>query len=107
MEGALALVRFLTSPESQYAEAQTGAIAPRSAVMARIRGETPAGTVHAQRLALLEKTIQNYMLTFPKFAAYPQVEEVCAETLQAAIRGQVMLPRALEYMEEQVRGLLS
>ncbi len=74
--------------------------------MARVRGETPAGTVHAQRLALLEETIQNHMLTFPKFAAYPQVEEVCAETLQAAIRGQVMLPRALEFMEEQVRGLL-
>ena len=107
MAGALALVRFLTSPESQYFEAQTGAIVPRSAVMARVRGETPAGTVHAQRLALLEETIQNHMLTFPKFAAYPQVEEVCAETLQAAIRGQVMLPRALEYMEEQVRGLLS
>ncbi len=106
MDGALALVRFLTSPESQYFEAQTGAIVPRSAVMARVRGETPAGTVHAQRLALLEETIQNHMLTFPKFAAYPQVEEVCAETLQAAIRGQVMLPRALEFMEEQVRGLL-
>lgn len=107
MEGALALVRFLTSPESQYFEAQTGAIVPRSAVMARFRGETPAGTVHAQRLALLEETIQNHMLTFPKFAAYPQVEEVCAETLQAAIRGQVMLPRALEYMEQQVRDVLA
>ncbi|MYB77127.1 MAG: sugar ABC transporter substrate-binding protein [Chloroflexi bacterium] len=107
LDGALSLVRFLTSAESQYVEAQTGAIVPRSAVMARVRGETPAGTVHAQRLALLEETIQNHMLTFPKFAAYPQVEEVCAETLQAAIRGQVMLPRALEYMEEQVRGLLS
>ena len=47
------------------------------------------------------------MLTFPKFAAYPQVEEVCAETLQAAIRGQVMLPRALEYMEQQVRDVLA
>lgn len=107
MEGALALVRFLTSPESQYVEAQTGAIAPRTAVMARIRSETPAGTVHAQRLALLEETIQNHMLTFPKFAAYPQVEEVCAETLQAAIRGQVMLPRALEFMEQQVRDVLA
>ena len=107
MEGALALVRFLTSPESQYFEAQTGAIVPRSAVMARVRRETPAGTVHAQRLALLEETIQNHMLTFPKFAAYPQVEEVCAETLQAAIRGQVMLPRALEYMEQQVRDVLA
>ena len=52
-DGALALVRFLTSPESQYAEAQTGAIVPRSAVMARVRGETPAGTVHAQRLSAL------------------------------------------------------
>lgn len=107
MAGALALVRFLTSPGSLYFEAQTGAIVPRSAVMARVRGETPAGTVHAQRLALLEETIQNHMLTFPKFASYPQVEEVCAETLQAAIRGQVMLPRALEYMEQQVRDVLA
>ena len=46
------------------------------------------------------------MLSFPQFAAYPQVEVVCAETLQAAIQGQVMLPRALEYLEEQVRALL-
>ena len=62
--------------------------------------------MHATRLALLDETIQHYMLTFPQFAAYPQVEEVCAATLQAAIRGQVMLPRALEYLEEQVRALL-
>ncbi|MDE2841018.1 MAG: hypothetical protein OXM03_10365, partial [Chloroflexota bacterium] len=63
--------------------------------------------VHAKRLALLEETIQSHILTFPKFVAYPQVEEVCAETLQAAIRGQVMLPRALEYMEQQVRDVLA
>lgn len=107
MDGALALVRFFTSAESQYVEAQTGAIVPRNAVMARVRSETPSGTVHALRLALLEETIQNHMLTFPKFVAYPQVEEVCAETLQAAIRGQVMLPRALEYMEQQVRDVLA
>ena len=107
VEGALALVRFLTSAESQTVEAQAGAIVPRRAVMARIRGEIPSGTVHAQRLALLEETIQNHMLTFPQFAAYPRVEELCAETLQAAIRGQVMLPRALEYLEEQVRALLT
>ena len=105
-EGALALVRFLTSAESQYQETRAGAIVPRRAVMARVRGETPAGTVHAKRLALLEETMQSHMLTFPKFAAYPQVEEVCAETLQAAIRGQVMLPRALAYLEVQVRSLL-
>ena len=107
MEGALALVRYLTSAESQYLEAQAGAIVPRDAVMARLRADTPPGSVHADRLALLEETIQHYMLTFPQFAAYPQVEEVCAETLQAAIRGQVMLPRALEYLEEQVRSLLN
>ncbi|MCY4435827.1 MAG: extracellular solute-binding protein [Chloroflexi bacterium] len=107
MEGALALVRFLTSAESQYLETRAGAIVPRDAVMARVRSETPSGTVHARRLELLEETIQNHMLTFPMFAAYPQVEEVCAETLQAAIRGQVMLPRALEYMEQQVRDVLA
>ena len=107
MAGALALARFLTSPESQYLEARHGAIVPRNAVMARLRNETPPGSVHAARLALLEETIQNHMLTFPQFGAYPQVEEVCAGTLQAAIRGQVMLPRALEYMEEQTRALLA
>ena len=107
MAGALALVRFLTSAASQYAEAQTGAIVPRRSVMARVRAETPPDTVHARRLAALEETIQNHMLTFPKFAAYPQVEETCAETLQAALRGQVMLPRALAYLEGQVRALLA
>ena len=107
MEGALALVRFLTSVESQYQEARGGTIVSRSSVMARVRSETPAGTVHAERLALLEETIRDDMVTFPKFAAYPQVEEACAETLQAAIRGAVMLPRALAYMEEQVHALLT
>ncbi len=106
MAGALALVRFLTSADSQYAEAQTGAIAPRISVMARVREETPPGTVHAQRLAALEEAVQSHMLTFPKFAAYPAVEELCAETLQAAIRGHVMLPRALAYLEDRVRALL-
>ena len=107
MAGALALVRFLTSAESQYLEARGGTIVSRSSVMARVRSETPAGTVHAERLALLEATIRDDMVTFPKFAAYPRVEEACAETLQAAIRGAVMLPRALAYMEEQVHALLT
>ncbi len=105
-EAALALMRFLTSEESQYLEAQRGAIVPRTAVMARLRAETPRDTVHAERLALLEETIAAHMLTFPKFSRYPEVEEVCWQTIQAAIRGQVTVPRALAYMEEQVRALL-
>jgi multiple sugar transport system substrate-binding protein len=107
MEGALALVRFLTSDESQWEEAQVGAIVPRTAVMERVRAETPPGTVHAERLSCLEETIQNAMLTFPQFAKYPQVEAACAATLQAAIQGHVMLPRALTYMEEQAQALLN
>jgi len=105
--GALALLRFLTSEESQYTEAKRGAIVPRLAVMERIRAETPPGTVHARRLAALEETIQHHLLTFPHLACYPEIEEAGWQTLQAAILGQATVGAALRYLQDQVAQILA
>ncbi len=95
VEGALELLRFLTSEESQFLEASHGAICARTKVQRRIRAEAPPGSLDAQRLDLLEQTVAQYMLVPPQFAAYPLVEETLWTTLQAAIVGRITVDDAL------------
>ncbi len=100
LEGALALLRFLTAPESQRLEAERGAIVPRQSVMQALRATLPPDSLEARRLALLDEIQRDQMLTFPKFAAYPAVEEAVAPLLQQAIRGECAVATALARADE-------
>ena len=72
-EGALQLLRFLTSEESQYQEASRGALPVRGSAARRIREEAAEGSLDALRLDLLGYTVKNHMLIPPKFPEYPVV----------------------------------
>jgi multiple sugar transport system substrate-binding protein len=91
-DGAIALLRFLTSPDSQLREARSGAIPCHAGALRRIREEAASDPVQAVRWRLLadaEKT----MIIPPRFAAYPDCEDAIWRAVQEAMQGSIA-PRA-------------
>jgi len=68
--------------------------------MQALRATLPPDSLEARRLALLDEIQRDQMLTFPKFAAYPAVEEAVAPLLQQAIRGACAVATALARADE-------
>src|SRR5439155_2399952 len=84
-EGAHALLKFLVSADAQWHEAQHGALPVLKSVQARLRAGADAGTLEGRRQAMLEQSVNSYMLLPPRFARYPAVEEALWKSLQKAI----------------------
>lgn len=85
-DGAAALLRWLTSFESQVGEARRGAIPCRQSALASIRSETAADPIEARRWELLAET-QKTMIVPPRFAAYPRCEDAIWRNIQDAMEG--------------------
>jgi len=103
LDGALALLRFLTSKESQHVEATRGAIPVRSSVAEQARREAPEGSLDALRLDLLRQTVEHHMLIPPKFPEYPAVEDALWKCLQESIVGRISVEEGLAMAAEQIR----
>jgi multiple sugar transport system substrate-binding protein len=86
-DGAVALLRFLTSFESQLVEARQGAIPCRASALARVREDAPADTAAVHRWELLAETEQ-FMIVPPRFAAYPRCEDAIWQSVQRAMVGE-------------------
>jgi multiple sugar transport system substrate-binding protein len=97
---ALELLLHLTAFEQQLLEARNGCVPVRRSVMQQMQKE--ADPANQQRLAMLEEVITDQILIPPKFARYPDVEEVLWHTVQRAIVGQLSVDEALRYMREQI-----
>ncbi|MDR7468498.1 MAG: extracellular solute-binding protein [Armatimonadota bacterium] len=108
LEGALALLRYLTSADVQYREAMASGHTPvRRSVFERVRSAVAPGSRDARRLAALQETVESYAMIPPRFARYPLVEEILWVGIQRAVAG-IQTPReALRSMERQVREALA
>jgi multiple sugar transport system substrate-binding protein len=93
---AVELLLYLTSNEQQLLEARNGCIPVRRSVMDQLKSETDAAD--RSRLAMLEEVIASHILIPPKFARYPEVEDVLWRTVQLSIMGQISIDRALRQM---------
>jgi len=105
-EGALALLRFLTSQESQYLEAGGGGIPARRSIRERIASEAIAGSRDARRLELLGITVERHMLFPPKLREYPAVEDALWTALRAAIVGEIGVEDALAQAEQRAAAIV-
>ena len=104
-EGGLALAKYLTSAEVQWEEAHNGGHTPvRQSIFEKIRSVQFGRD--ARRMAALEETINHYALIPPKFARYPQVEDILWEGVQSAITGESTPKASLARMERQVVEVL-
>ena len=101
---ALELLLFLTDIEQQLLEARQGCVPVRRSVMRKMQGETD--DAERARLAMLDEVIQKHILIPPKFAQYPQVEEVLWQTVQRAIRGAIEIKAALTSMRRQIEQIV-
>ncbi len=94
-EGAKALLKFLTSVDAQWHEAQHGALPVLKSVQNRLRAETDPASPKGERLALLEQTVSSLMLLPPRFPKYPAVEEALWTSLQKGMTGEWSVDEAL------------
>jgi len=103
-EDTVKLLLFLTAFDQQLLEARNGCVPVRRSVMQKMQGE--ADEANKGRLAMLEKVITDHILIPPKFARYPEVEEVLWRTVQSAIVGKTPIDDALQYMRRQVEQIV-
>ena len=101
---ALELLLFLTNFEQQLIDASHGCVPVSRSVMRQMQNETD--DIDRERLAMLDQVIQNHILIPPKFARYPQVEEVLWQTVQRAIIGKVEIKPALTSMRRQIERIV-
>ena len=102
LEGALTLLRFLTSYESHLLEARGGTLSTRSAVHQEIGESIEPGLLAEHRMHLLDETVSKYAIIPPKFPSYPQVEDTLWETVQAAILDKLTVDEALSSLERKM-----
>lgn len=101
---ALGLLLHLTAREQQLAEARRGSVPVRRSVMREVQAEADAA--NRARLTMLEEVIAAHILIPPKFARYPEVEEVLWRTVQRAVVGALEIDDALAHMRSQMSEIM-
>ena len=102
---ALTLLLHLTAFDQQLGEARNGCVPVRRSVMHKMQSE--ADPANRERLAMLEKVIAEHILIPPKFAKYPDVEEVLWRTVQRVMVNQLAVDEGLRLMREQIKHIVA
>jgi multiple sugar transport system substrate-binding protein len=104
-EGALALLRFLTSLDSQLGEARRGAIPCHAGALSRTRDEAASNSVQAERWRLLGEA-EKTMIVPPRFAAYPDCEDAIWKAVQDAMQGNATPAAAVRRAATEVERIV-
>jgi multiple sugar transport system substrate-binding protein len=99
---AVALLRFLTSRESQGYEAKLGTLPARADALRDARSEAEPGSLAEKRWELLE-TAQKSALIPPKHPNYPAVEDAIWEGIREVLLGNKGMEDALRDTEAAAR----
>ena len=106
-EGAKALLKFLTSADAQWYEAERGALPVLKSVQERTEAETDPNSDAGRRLVLLKQTVASHMLLPPRFPRYPAVEDVLWKSLQMAITGEWNVDDALHQAAAEMEKIVT
>jgi multiple sugar transport system substrate-binding protein len=101
---AFKLLLHLTAPEQQMVEARNGCVPVRRSVMRNMQSEADAA--NRARLAMLEDVISEHILVPPKFAAYPEVEDVLWHAVQYVMTGQLGIGEGLHLIKTQIKQIV-
>lgn len=91
---ALALLRFLTSRESQALEARLGTLPARTDALQDARDAAPEGSLAQRRWSLLEQAVEAALLP-PRHPHYAAVEDAIWSGVREALIGTVSIEDAL------------
>jgi multiple sugar transport system substrate-binding protein len=105
-EDAARLLAHFTSFEAQLGEARRGAIPCRTSALDAIRAEAARDPADARRWQLLAET-EPTMIIPPRFAAYPQCEDVLWRRVQQAMTGQLTATEAVRRAAVEVRDIVA
>lgn len=97
---ALALLRFLTSRESQALEARLGTLPARIDALRDARGEATEGSLAQRRWDLLERAVDAALLP-PRHPHYAAVEDAIWSGIREALIGTVSIDEALRRTQER------
>jgi multiple sugar transport system substrate-binding protein len=104
-DAAAALVRHLTSFESQLGEARCGSIPCRASALAAVRAQALPSARESARWELLAET-EKSMIIPPRFASYPQCEDAIWHAVQRAMTEEWTAPRAVASAAAAVRAII-
>ncbi len=104
--GALALLQFLTSPESQRSEGRLGAIPARQSAVRAVRRAVRADRFEARRWAMLAETMATALIIPPRFAGYPACEDAIWRAVQRALLGRLTPAKAIQAAAKAVAELV-
>lgn len=96
----LALLRFLTSQDSQTQEACLGTLPAREDSLEDARSEAPEGSLAVRRWDLLEEAKRAALIP-PKHENYPAVEDAIWQGIREALLGHRTIEEALSKTEEK------
>jgi multiple sugar transport system substrate-binding protein len=99
------LLLHLTCFDQQLLEARNGCVPVRKSVMKATQAE--ADPANRARLVMLEDVVSQHILIPPKFARYPEVEEVLWRTVQRVVLGEVGVDDGLHRITEQIKGIVT
>jgi multiple sugar transport system substrate-binding protein len=103
---AVALLRFLTSVESQLLETRLGSLPTRAAVLAQVRAESPAGSIQARRWNLLEETAAAALFP-PAHPRYPLMEDALWQAARRALIGTSTVEEALADAAARIQEIVA
>jgi multiple sugar transport system substrate-binding protein len=104
---AIAVLREMTSFESQVSEARRGVFPARVDALDAIREEVRDDALALRRIDLLDATIrEGDALTFPQLAAYPDIEEAVWPMLRSGFTGAQPVRQCLTDAAAKVSAIL-
>lgn len=97
---ALALLRFLTSRESQALEARLGTLPARTDALQDARDAAPPGSLAQRRWDLLEQAVDAALLP-PRHPNYAAVEDAIWSGVREALIGSMTIEEALRVTQQE------
>lgn len=102
LDGAVALVERLCSPEVHWLEASLGGIPARTDVLEAL---APSDAVDAERLAVIRATIAEAMITYPALERFPRLEDNGAATITAVLTGEKRISAAVAVIQRALAAV--
>jgi len=104
---AIELLKFITSPQIQAIDAANGHVPVRISVMDRIKQAAKDHPLESRRWALLEETMDTSVIIPPKFAEYPETEDILWQSLRRCIIGSLTEEQALSEAASAISKIVS
>lgn len=105
-EQAVQLLKFMTSANTQAIDALYGHVPVRASIMQQMKTSRP-GALNALRWALLEETMASSVVIPPKFAEYPQTEDILWMALRECLSGKLTEEEALVRAKDEIDKIVS